>query len=121
MTLLALTCKAQQGCLTFNDSICDLGRFTVESGYHHCQFEFTNLSDTDVTIIGALSECGCTVPTYPKEPVHPGEKGMVNVTYDSAGRPAGDFEKTITIITTGNPRHIKLYIRGEAISMLNPH
>ena len=106
-------------CLTFNDTICDLGRITVDSGYHECLFEFTNKSDSAVTIIGALSACSCTIPSYPKEPVHPGEKGVVRVTYDSAGRPPGVFDKTIILITTGEPRRITLHITGEAFTLFN--
>lgn len=106
-------------CLTFNDTICDLGRITVDSGYHECLFEFTNQSDSTVSIIGALSACGCTIPSYPKEPVHPGEKGVVSVTYDSVGRPPGVFDKTIILITTGDPRRITLHITGEAFTLFN--
>lgn len=107
-------------CLTFNDTICDLGLITVDSGYHECLFEFANESDSVVSIIGALSACGCTIPSYPKEPVHPGEKGVVSVKYDTAGRPPEVFDKVITLITTGEPRRITLHIVGEAFTLFNP-
>lgn len=120
LVVMALNASAVGGrCLTFNDTICDLGRITVDSGYHECLFEFSNQSDSAVTVIGALSACGCTIPSYPKEPVHPGEKGVVRVTYDSAGRPPGVFDKTIILITTGEPRRITLHITGEAFTLFN--
>ncbi|MBP3738400.1 MAG: DUF1573 domain-containing protein [Muribaculaceae bacterium] len=119
MALLLPFMAASGQCLEFNDTICDLGRVTVDSGYQQCRFEFTNVSDGDVSIIGALSSCGCTIPSYPKQPIAPGEKGVVTVTYDTAGRPAGIIDKTITLVTTGEPRHIKLYIQGEAFSLRN--
>lgn len=118
---LAVTAFASGGGdgLVFADSICDLGRITVDSGYHKCVFNFTNASEKPVTIVGAVSSCGCTVPTYPRDPIMPGDSGKVEVTYDSTGRPAGEFERTIKLITTGDKREITLRITGEAISMMH--
>ena len=105
--------------LEFADTVCDLGRIVVGSGYHECRFEFTNRTDSTVSIVGALSACGCTVPTYPKQPLDPGQKGVVTVTYDATGRPAGAIDKVITLITTGRPERISLRITGEAFSLQN--
>lgn len=116
-TLLSLACKAQQGNIVFTDTVCDLGQVMVESGYQQCQFSFTVTGDAEVSIIGALSSCGCTIPTYPKHPIRPGETGIIDVTYDTAGRPAGTFDKTILLITTAQPERITLHIKGEAVAM----
>lgn len=117
VTLLSLVCKAQQGNIVFADTVCDLGQVMVESGFQQCQFSFTVTGDAEVSIVGALSTCGCTIPTYPKHPLRPGEKGSVSVTYDTTGRPTGAFDKTITLITTSQPERITLHIRGEAVTM----
>ncbi len=106
-------------CLEFTDTVCDLGRIAAGSGYHECRFEFVNRADSAVSIVGALSACGCTVPTYPKHPVAPGQRGVVTVTYDASGRPAGEIDKTITLITTGRPERIVLRIAGEAFTLQN--
>ncbi len=119
MAATAWASDAVERSLEFTDTICDLGTIVVGSGYHQCCFEFTNQSDADVSIIGALSACGCTVPAYPKQPIRHGEKGMVTVTYDATGRPEGEIDKTITLITTGCPQRINLHITGEAISFNN--
>ncbi len=105
--------------LEFADTVCCLGRIAVGSGSHECRFEFTNRSDSTVSIVGALSTCGCTVPTYSKQPLAPGQKGVVTVTYDATGRPAGAIDKVITLITTGQPERIGLRITGEAFSLQN--
>ena len=117
VTLLSFVCKAQQGNFVFTDTICDLGQVMVESGYQQCQFTFTVAGEDEVSIVGALSACGCTIPSYPKQPLRPGENGTVSVTYDTAGRPTGTFDKTITLITTAQPERITLHIKGEAVSM----
>ncbi|MBO7608601.1 MAG: DUF1573 domain-containing protein [Muribaculaceae bacterium] len=103
--------------LEFTDTICDLGYLTVDGGNRIGYFECINRSNSSISIVGALSTCGCTVPTYPKSPIEPGQKGVITVSYDPAGRPIGEFEKILTIITTGSPREIKLYLRGETISI----
>ena len=107
------------GCntLVFADTICDMGYIATDGGRQLCTFECINQGDAPVSIVGARSSCGCTVPSYPTTPIQPGEKAVVTVTYDPAGRPAGEFEKTITIVTTGTPRELRLRIKGEAFSM----
>lgn len=62
-------------------------------------FYFTNTGKYPLFITSAEGSCGCTVPTYPTEPVKPGEKSSIKVVY-SPGMQEGNQEKTITI--TGN-------------------
>ena len=42
----------------------------------------------------AKSTCGCTVPSFPKEPIAPGKKGQIKVQYNMN---PGPISKTITI------------------------
>lgn len=106
---------ADKGSLVFNDTICDLGTIEVESGYNTGYFHFTNQSDSTINILGALSACGCTIPTYPHETIRPGQGGTVSVTYDTMGRPDGSFDKTITLILSGNHHPVHLHLRGTAV------
>ena len=48
-------------------------------------------------ISDAKGSCGCTVPTYSKEPIAPGAKGSITVTYDTK-RP-GPITKSVTIMS----------------------
>lgn len=103
--------------LEFADSVCDMGYIAVDGGKQQCTFMCVNTGDEPMSIVGARSSCGCTVPSYPTEPILPGKTALITVTYDPAGRPIGEFRKTITIVTTGTPREITLYISGEAFSL----
>lgn len=60
-------------------------------------FKFTNNGTAPLIISNAQGSCGCTVPTYPKEPIMPGEKGEIRVKYDT--QRVGAFTKYVTLTT----------------------
>jgi hypothetical protein len=60
-----------------------------------CQFEFKNTGDEPLIISNAKGSCGCTVPEFSKEPIAPGEKGVIKVKYDTK-RP-GPINKSVTV------------------------
>ena len=75
-------------------------------------FEFTNTGDAPLVIISATASCGCTRPTYPMEPIGPGKKGKIKVTYLPEGRP-GEFDKIIKVRTNvKQSKKINLRITG---------
>ena len=61
-------------------------------------FEFTNNGEADLVISKALGSCGCTVPDYSKEPIAPGEKGTIKVSFNPSGK-MGMQNKTVTLTT----------------------
>ena len=65
-------------------------------------FKFTNTGTEPLIIESAVGSCGCTVPTYPKEPIKPGESGEIEVVY-SPGKQQGAQTKTVTITANTNP------------------
>lgn len=114
-TLVAAAQASDKGGLVFTDTIHDFGDIAVTSGYNTCQFEFVNESDSVIYILGALSSCGCTIPEYPREAIEPGGRGVVRVTYDTLGRPAGPFDRSILLQLNGDRPRIRLRLRGNAI------
>lgn len=77
-----------------------------------CVFEFTNTGDADLIIHQAYSSCGCTVPSFSKEPVKPGQKGRIEVSYNGEGKFPGEFKKAITVRTNAPTPLVRLYIEG---------
>ena len=75
------------------------------------EFEFVNTGNGNLVILDAKADCGCTKPEYPKAPLPPGKKGRIKVTFNPAGF-MGAFEKDVTVRTNGNPRKIKLKVKG---------
>lgn len=75
------------------------------------EFEFMNNGKEPVIITGARASCGCTVPSWSKDPVLPGKKGSVSVKYNTAGRP-GAIQKEVYVTTNVQPDPIILHLRG---------
>ncbi len=57
-------------------------------------FEFTNTGDVPLIIKDAKSSCGCTIPSFSKEPIAPGKTGIIEVQYNMN---PGPISKTITV------------------------
>lgn len=70
-------------------------------------FEFTNIGKEPIVLSGVQASCGCTTPTWTKEPVMPGKKGKITATYSTQGRP-GNFVKTITINSNVGTKVVKI-------------
>lgn len=60
-------------------------------------FKFKNIGTAPLVISAAKGSCGCTVPSYPKEPIMPGETGYIKVKYDT--KRIGQYTKYVTLTT----------------------
>lgn len=74
-------------------------------------FKFENVGQSDLLISNVSTSCGCTVSKYPKDPVPPGGKESIQVTFDSSGR-KGFQSKTATVVANTQPS--KTTLRVEA-------
>lgn len=70
--------------------------------------KFKNTGNEPLIISNARGSCGCTVPTWPKEPIAPGEESEIKVSY--ATNRLGKINKTITFTTNegGKPHVVKV-------------
>jgi len=75
------------------------------------EFVFTNNGTEPLIIKNAKGSCGCTVPTWPREPIMPGETSKIGVKY--ATNRVGKFTKTITLTTNASKKPAILTIKGE--------
>lgn len=89
----------------------DFGTIKEEIGSVATQFEFTNTGKTPLIIQRVSASCGCTTPSYTREPVLPGKKGEIDVKYSTVARP-GNFNKTITVYTNVPDTVYVLTIKG---------
>ena len=90
----------------------DFGTFSEKNPVVMCTFAFTNVGEEPLVINQAIASCGCTVPSYTKEPIQPGKKGEIKVTYNGTGKVPGHFKKSITVRTNGAVEITRLYIQG---------
>jgi hypothetical protein len=91
----------------------NFGEFSSKSPVVTCVFKYENVGDAPLVINQAIGSCGCTVPEYTKEPVKPGEKGEIKVTYNGTGKRPGHFSKTVTVHTNSKAGVVRLTIEGE--------
>lgn len=100
--------------LTFEDEVVDYG--TIEQGADGVrEFKFTNTGKAPLIISNAQGSCGCTVPTWPKEPIKPGESSVIKVKYDT--KRLGAINKTVTITSNaGGDASKVLRIKGTIIA-----
>jgi len=73
-------------------------------------FKFTNTGKSDLIISDASAPCGCTIPSYSKEPIPPGGEGKIDVQYNSEGKGGGLHEKHITVTSNSIPKKRTLKI-----------
>lgn len=75
------------------------------------EFVFVNNGNKPLIITNATGSCGCTVPSFPKEPILPGAKAVIGVKY--ATDRVGAFTKTVTITSNAKGSESKtLTIKG---------
>lgn len=111
--IVAFQAALAQPKIAFDKTAHDFGKI-AEGTAVSFDFVFENAGDQPLTIGNVAASCGCTTPFWTKEPVLPGAKGVISVSYNSQGRP-GAFYKTISVISNGNPQYARLEIRGEAV------
>lgn len=116
-TLLALCCMLvashtfAQGKLSFEKETHDFG-IIAEGTQATYEFRVKNVGNQPVIIAGVQPSCGCTTPTWTKEPIMPGKTGVISAIYNSTGRP-GAFMKGITVNSNAEEPAQTLYIKGE--------
>ena len=96
----------------FEDETHDFGQ--VKSGeILTYSFVFINQGNTDLVISNAEVDCGCIEVNLPTESVKPGEKGIVEVEFNSAGL-IGKQLKTIEIQSNSKePKHLIIFAEVE--------
>ena len=101
-----------------NNNAYDYGELIEDNEPSPHEFEFTNVGKSPLIISEAHGSCGCTVPSFSKEPVLPGHKGVVTVKYSTKGR-VGPFNKDVFITSNAVPSPVVLHISGTVKS--NPN
>ncbi|MDD4847366.1 MAG: DUF1573 domain-containing protein [Bacteroidales bacterium] len=98
--------------MTFNKLTHDYG--TVEyQGNGVCYFSFTNTGKEPLILSNAKASCGCTVPSWPKTPILPGQTDSIQVKYSTTR--VGQINKSITVTSNANNSPITLRITGKVL------
>jgi hypothetical protein len=104
--------------ITFEKSHFDMGQVVQGSKVSHT-FSFKNTGGSALVLTDVRGSCGCTVGReWPKHPVKPGEKGTLEVVFDSEGR-SGRQDKTVTVVANTTPPSTVLTLSGEVVGPSN--
>lgn len=106
--------------ILFNDTLANLGIIT-EGTQAEFQFEFVNSGKRALVVSDVNTSCGCTLAeNWPRDPIAPGENGVIAVRFDSRGR-VGQNRKEIYVVTNAVPSTKKLALTAEVIGPQSTH
>ena len=101
--------KAKVAEITFESLEHDYGNiYKGDNG--ECEFVFKNTGKAPLQITNARASCGCTVPSWPREPIAPGKKSVIRVKYDT--NRLGTINKSITVTSNAVNNSVVLHIKG---------
>jgi len=87
--------------MTIDTPSVDLGRLMQGDTIIHI-YNFKNTGNMPLVLSNVSASCGCTTPSYSKEPVPPGKKGFIAVKFNSKGK-EGKLNKTVTAYANTKP------------------
>jgi len=99
--------------IDFDKLVHDYGTI-YQNGNGVCKFKFTNTGKEPLILSKPKSSCGCTVPTWPKHPILPGQTEEIKVTY--ATKRIGPINKNVTIYSNAKNKQVILRIKGKVIA-----
>lgn len=105
--IFTITINAQE--FKFDKETIDYGKI-VKGSEGKRTFTFTNIGNEPIIIERVQSSCGCTIPKKPEAPIMPGEKGEIEVSYDT--NRIGNFAKTIYIFSNAKTKQKSIKIKG---------
>lgn len=85
-----------------------------QGGDGGCVFKFKNIGNEVLIISDVRKSCGCTTPTWSKEPIMPGQSGEIKVGYNTGN--IGQFSKNITVLSNAITASVVLTIKGNVIA-----
>ena len=83
--------------ITFEEKTFEFGDIHQGDQVEHI-FTFENTGEVPLVLTNVQTTCGCTVPKWPRQPIPPGQKGEIQVKFNSAGK-MGKQNKVIKIIS----------------------
>ena len=91
----------------------DFGKIKEGEVARHA-FKFKNLGENPLMISDAKASCGCTVPSFSKEPVLPGMEGEIIVEFNSKGR-VGKNHKSVMIFSNADREKVAISFDAEVV------
>lgn len=99
--------------INFEESRFDFGKIKEGESVRHI-YTFTNTGDQPLIISNAIPSCGCTIPSFSKKPVAPGQKGHIEVAFHSANQ-KGKVHKNIIVVSNADREKVSISFDAEVV------
>lgn len=111
LTIIPLLAFSQKAKIDFEKTAHDFGIISETGGPAVYDFVFKNTGDAPLILNSVRASCGCTTPSWSRQPIAPGETGSIKVSFDPRHRP-GRFNKSITVNSNASTPVSSLSIQG---------
>jgi hypothetical protein len=101
------------GKFQFEETDFDFGTISEGEVVKHV-FKFVNVGKVPLVITEARGSCGCTIPSYPKEPIAVGATSEIEVQFNSKNK-AGANQKFVSIVANTFPEVSTIGIKANVI------
>ena len=101
----------------FDTLVHDFGTI-IEGESVVCYFDYSNRGGGDLVITGVEATCGCTVPSWSREPLKPGARETLQLIFDASGR-NGEQRKQVTVKSNASNEVVRLTIRARVVSSVS--
>lgn len=102
--------------ITFEEKVHDFGdQIPKGSQDVECEFVFTNTGNEPLILSNVRANCGCTTPSWSREPILPGKQGAIKAKYTTTHR-VSKFRKQITVSSNATNGAQILTIQGTIVN-----
>lgn len=116
LMLPVLAVAADKAQIKFDSIRHDFGTIKANGGTVTAEYRYTNTGSVPLVIdyVGN-GGCGCTKPSYPKEPLAPGKSAVIKIHFNPSGRAGQEVNREIKIKANTHPRVSKIYFTAAII------
>ena len=104
--------NATQAEITFEKLEHDYGE-VPQGGNGVTEFKYTKTGKVPLILSKVRSSCGCTVPSWSKEPLMPGQSASITVKYNTNN--VGVINKNVTVESNASNNRVILKIKGKVV------
>ena len=95
--------------IVFKNTVHDFGKI-IQGTPAGCEFKFYNKGKSPIVLSEVTASCGCTVPSWSKTPVMPGDSGIIQVIYSTDA--TGIIDKVISVYSNATKIPVSLKLKG---------
>ena len=98
--------------IQFEKMVHDYGQL-VQGVNVEAEFKFKNIGSEPLILFTIQTSCGCvTAPSWPREPIMPGQEGVIKVNYNTNTSALGPIGSVVTVQSNAKTARVALRLTG---------